>query len=40
MPNQERMYYMIDKDSGRIFDMRIPEVSNSYLSSKQKKYKK
>ncbi|CAK61788.1 unnamed protein product (macronuclear) [Paramecium tetraurelia] len=25
MPNQERMFYMIDKDSGRIFDMRIPE---------------
>lgn len=33
MPNQERMFYMIDKDSGRIFDMRIPEVSN-FLSIK------
>ncbi|CAD8123426.1 unnamed protein product [Paramecium sonneborni] len=25
MPYQERMYFMMDKDSGRIFDMRIPE---------------
>lgn len=31
---------MIDKDSGKIFDMRIPEVSSQYISSKLNKLQK